>query len=81
MKAKVWLSREEDGEYTMSFKKPVVEEDDFWGTHWYCKDTFLKNLCPSLTKKYLGLKRHLRKDKELAYGELEIKFKELKKPK
>ena len=61
MKRKMWLTRDTNGLYRVWHytKRPVC-----YGGFWGGDNLFLGELCPRLTKKWLGLKKHLPKGKK-----------------
>jgi len=79
MKQKMWLCRDSDGGYHMF----PIKDEPWWNNgweFWSCINAaFLTYLCPRITKKWLGLKKHLPKgEKGICQIELEVKCKVLK---
>lgn len=59
MKRKVYLARAEDGEYALCPNTPIFDDGTIW--LYQNKGAIIVSLCPKLTKKWFGLKKHLRK--------------------
>ena len=75
MRKKVWLARDNDGDYALCLNKPI----DF-GFIYYSHPhrAIIKGLCPEDTKKWLRLEKQLRKG-SCVQGYFNVSFKPIKR--